>query len=335
LTENRIAPLANFTVGQRVDFYPYFTPSLPEVPQKTVKWTLAPTFINSFTVWVLDYETSVLPSVQNVLARDETYYDQAWGLTDFTVDAQRLQQEQTFAWWLTGSETAYQTNNVSVAMLLTFSNGQSVSVARKGLIGMHKPTVSWDASAYQAGIVHGRETSFTWEGVFTANSLQVRVGSFTYESDRIELQATSSSLKQGQFALTQLLVRDSILESFTDWRLDNSFPYTDSPDSYHALTANSSGTAYCPFSDGPSCPIGGYMLDHFRQYFMYRPDAAGSIWVTLGIANWEWRGEITYSTNSPEGWEWVSTPYCNHSQSIQPSIEIPQWTKRKLNFGAE
>jgi hypothetical protein len=220
-------------------------------------------------------------------------------------------------------------------MLLTFSNGQTASVAKKGLIGMHKPTVAWDAAAYQAGIVHGRKTSLTWEGVFTANALQVRVGSFADESDRIVLQATSSSLQQGHFAITQLLVRDSLSESFSEWHLDNSFPYTDYPDSYHSLTPHSPGTAYCLFSDGPSCPIGGYMLDQFKQYFMYRSDAVGSIWVTLGIANWDWRGEITYSTNSPEGWEWVSPPYCNHSQSIQPSIEMPQWTKRKLNFGAE
>jgi len=319
LAEDRIAPLARFTVGQRIGLYPNFTPSLPEEPQKTVKWTLDPQFINSFTVWVLDPEIPPGPSFQAVLPRDESYYDQAWGLTAFAVDSSRLQQEHTFAWWLTGSETSYGRKEIYVAMLLTFSNGQGVSIARKGLIGMHKPTVAWDAVQYQPGVPQGSNP---------------QPGFLTVSCMGFEFSANSTSIgHDGSFGMTQLLTRQSSMESWADWRLDAELPY-DTPSGYGGL--HPPYVASYHSGDNPSVPdslLNGhaYCTDAFKQYFMYRRSTPGSIWVTLGVSTWNWHGNVQYDPTPPDFWSWVDTPSFQSSQAIQPSSELPQWTNRKID----
>jgi hypothetical protein len=76
------------------------------------------------------------------------------------------------------------------------------------------------------------------------------------------------------------------------------------------------------------------MRDEFKQYFMFRPTddlgnpLPGSIWVTLGKANWDWLGAIF---DTPSGWDWGSREFY-HSQSVQPSTEFPEWTQIKVNF---
>ena len=332
LRENEVVSEAKHAIGEKINFSPVFVPALPEEPQKNpIQWTLDGTYINAFKV-----TTSASSPPMDGL---EDLYDSARGLTDFRVDAARLKLENTFVWWQTGSTTGFETEKIGVGMGLTFANGQYVVVTAKGQIGMHQPTVSFDADSYQAGVVHGRML-----GIYPANVLQCRVGSYDDESDRIALSARSSSLRQGRFAVTQLIIRDSTVptDTFTDWRLDNSFPYTDDPDWYHSLTTTNQGTAYLQFSDGPSCIVGGYTWDKFDQYFMYRPTTtgtsgqpgtflSGSIWVTLGKANWEWKGKIKYFYLT-DSWGWDSAPYCIHSQSIQPSTQIPEWENTKLNF---
>ncbi|MEI7940523.1 MAG: hypothetical protein WCK27_27915, partial [Verrucomicrobiota bacterium] len=318
LAEDRIAPLANFTVGQRIDFYPHFTPSLPEEPQKTVKWSLAPTFINAFTVWVLDYDTSFLPFTQNVLAKDETYYDQAWGMTNFRVDDLRLQQEETFAWWLTGSETNYQADPVSVAMLLTFSNGQSAYIAGKGLIGMHKPTVAWTANQYSPGVIDG--------GWLVYGVLKVGSQGFVWG-------ASSKSITNGAFfGMTQLLTRQSNMESWSGWRLDASIPY-DAPSGYGGIHAPYQAAYVSGDNPFVSDPLGynAYCTDAFKQYFMYRRNTPGSIWVTLGTSSWGWHGDVMFDAGAPpDDWSWVDSPSFTDSQNIQPTTELPQWKYVRL-----
>ena len=74
-----------------------------------------------------------------------------------------------------------------------------------------------------------------------------------------------------------------------------------------------------------------YMTDQFQQFFMYRPETANSIWVTLGESEWNWHGRVV-SSDSEAGWEWFDDPFCYHSQTIVPSTRFPEWQLRKTNI---
>ena len=237
------------------------------------------------------------------------------------VDSSRLRWKNTFAWWLTGSNDGFEAKTANLRMHLTFANGQQVIVGTTGLFGIHKPTVSWEPTYYRGGVMHGYSGSL---------GLAVGVGTKFYnglDNDLLNWGASSSSLVDGTFAMVQLLTQDTAPQSFSDWRLDNGIPYNNSQ-IYGNL-----GQAFNTDADGPSTPFGGYITDNFKQYFVYRPDlTSGSIWVTLGIANWHCHGKIKADTSTPEGWSWVDTPIFYHSQSITPSTELPEWRNRKTNF---
>jgi hypothetical protein len=210
-------------------------------------------------------------------------------------------------------------------MGLTFDNGQYAVVTTRGLLGMHRPTVAWDPDAYTAGIVHGYETTWVvhvgvgdWFDVGPTNSLALRF--------------TSTSLTPGKLGITQLIIRDSSVESWEDWRLDNSIPYQ-APDDY-SLRPDGTYRAAHFFTDMPSMfyYAAVYCYDQFEQYFMFRPNAPGSIWVTLGTANWSWSGNVDYCETCPGYWEFAAPPYFYHSQGIQPSTAHPEWRLRKTNL---
>jgi hypothetical protein len=278
----------------------------------------------------------MLPVIQNVFAKDESYYDENWGLTNFRIDDERLRQEQTFAWWLSGSTNGFEEKSVKVAIGLTFNNGQYVVVTGNGLIGMHRPTATWDAANYKPGVVQGH----FWEGGYT---VQVGVGDFWNAPEQsaefgLGISAISwSVVPDGQFGVVQMITRDSTTESWTDWRLDNVLPYK----------AQSYGFPHAPYRSGldmfdtPNVPgnfpsiLSVHCTDHFIQYFMFRPKPAGSgsIWVTLGTATWNWHGSAHFDPTLEEHWSWTDAPQFFHSQSIQPSTSPPEWMYRKTNIG--
>jgi hypothetical protein len=144
--------------------------------------------------------------------------------------------------------------------------------------------------------------------------------------------ANSSSLVSGQFGMTQLIIRNSSiangLDSWSDWRLDNTLPYS----SIGYQQGNKPPyIAHYSDSDNPSLFIS--TTDTFKQYFMYNPKTSGSIWVTLGIADWNWHGAVHLDVTAPNGWSWSDRPQFYHSQSITPSTQLPEWTNRKFNNG--
>jgi len=311
LDPERVRPEAKYCVGMKINLAPVIVPAVDGIQEKQVSWTLAKRFINAFRVWKPNQEGPPW---------DESCYDSAWGLTDFRVDPEWLHREQTRAWWLTGG-LEYETKPITVGLHIKFENGQEVGFNLKGLLDMHQPSVEWVPEMYEPGVPHGRKY---------ATLLQVKVGDFNSEDDRLQLGADSKSLFRGSFGCTQLIIRDSAPESWSDWRLDNTFPYISS--TYNFGLNEKYGVATFVFGDGPDIPWGGYVADLFEQYFQFRPDTPGSIWVTLGKANWDWRARIVDSTTNPEGWDWASPPSFYHSQSIAPSAELPEWRERKLNL---
>lgn len=316
----RITSSAKYAIGMKITLGTAFVPNLPEEPQKgLVKWQLAPEFKNSIICWVWlpdpqDPSSNVLTPV------DESYYDLAYAITGYPIDSAKLQHETTCAWWLTGSSTGFEAKPNLVAMHLTFSNGKQVSITAQGVLGMHRPTAVWLQNLYQSGVVYGRNY---------LGALQVQIGEFGMQANgALFLNVDSISLRPGRFGCTQLLVRDSLVLSFSDWRLDNSLPYDYMTYTYDPSLNVYSGRYF--FTDAPATAGGGYMWDIFKQYFQYRPDTPGSIWVTVGVSQWSWKGHIIHA-GTPEGYEWVDK-FFTHSQRIDPSTELPVWSLRVLNY---
>ena len=317
LADDRVVTCAKFCVGQKIDLEPVFVPPVSDIADKQIAWALSGIFINAFEVW-----KSPLADIDPPW--DESYYDLAWGLTDFRVDQYWLHQEKTRAWWLTGGYP-YKTKPISLGMHVTFNNGQEAGLNVKGLLAMHKPTVSWDQSDFIAGTMHGNKS---------LGLLKVGVGASFYNGSHGEdlrwgAISRAMSPHQGTFAMIQLLTQDTFPESFSDWRLDNAVPYHVSQG--YSPSTGGSLIAFNTDGDGPYTPIGGYITDNFKQYFVYRSDTAGSIWVTLGTADWRCHGRIADDANAPGGWKWSDTPEFYHSQSIEPSSDLPEWRYRKTN----
>jgi hypothetical protein len=342
LQADRVVSSAKHLIGERIDLIPVFSPNLPEEPQKSnIKWSLSGQFINSFVLWILDVNNAPVPHFDS-----EALYNSAQGMTDFKVDSSRLNLEHTFAWWQSGSTSDYEADEIHFSMGLTFANDQYVAVATKGMIGMHQPKVRWEPADYNQGVVYGYKDGF---GV-----LSVGIGMF-YSSNEAEREAgrcawgaSSDILKSANaityptFSMIQLIKRASKAETWTDWHLDNAVPYNaQSPYNYPIGTPpGSSYKAAITDSDAPNNYIAPgvgipfastYMTDQFEQYFVFRPSTTGSIWVTLGKAQWNWHGAIE-SDSSPQGWRWIDSPVFYHSQTITPSTQIPEWINVKHNL---
>ncbi len=148
LQPDELIPEAEHAIGEKINLSAVFDPPLPEEPSKTVQWVLDPQYINAYDTWIPDPENGDK-------AGDESDYDIASGLTNFRVDSGRLQTENTYAWWLSGSVTSYEWKRLYVGMTLVFPDGQVVFVSGRGVLGMHLPTVHWDSSGYVPGVVNG------------------------------------------------------------------------------------------------------------------------------------------------------------------------------------
>ena len=318
LRPDRVVPTANYAIGEKINLSPVFIPPLPEQPQEGAKWTMTGQYINAFKVWILDSNNHPTP-----LDNSEDSYDSAYGLTDFRVDTARLQQVNTFAWWQTGSTTDYESKTINLGMYLTFANGQQVVITSKGLLGMHQPTVSWNANGYGAGIVAGEKVSgYGAAGLYKVGLLDDEGGM------GIGMSADSQSLVPGRFGIIQLIKRNCSvpLGSWSDWELDGSMPYDNG--NHHAnVPYNSSGSAKASLDDAPSVTgIGGaWSQDQFKDYFMFRANTSGSIWATLGTTDWNWFGSIVWCTSCQDGWVWTETPQFYCSQSIAPSNQHPEF----------
>jgi hypothetical protein len=135
----------------------------------------------------------------------------------------------------------------------------------------------------------------------------------------------------GTFAVAQLIIRHCNLpwHDFNNWRLDNEYPYTSAPSGHYDVPSHAMIYGL-GFADAPSVTgiMGAYCADQFKDYFVFNPDTAGSIYVSLGVSYWSWYGSAVYapitSFNST-GWNWVGVPQFWSSQSIQVSTEQPVW----------
>lgn len=84
-------------------------------------------------------------------------------------------------------------------------------------------------------------------------------------------------------------------------------------------------------SDSPGMPLASVdtmagMVFFFRTYFMYRPDGTGSIWVPIGVMNWDIGGIAGRDTTQTYGWAMLI-----EDNTVNPSgaasSEFPTWSQ--------
>jgi hypothetical protein len=318
LAPDKVSPTAHFCVGQHVTFDQAFIPPLPSGTKLTpIQWLLDGTFVNQYIP--PDASRSTFATIYNVNASG--YYTKAPDM---------LKSPSTSAWWIDGAYTS-PTNRAALGEGITFHNGQYLSIATHGQFTMHKPTVAWDALSYVPGVVQGH-TSYEW--------LSVGIGDFWNAPNQItfyQMAALCTTRFQGQFGLTQLIIGQSDLESWSSWRLDNTAPYSYETNN---LPFHDRWLISYVFSDNPSCFCvrGAFCADEFKQYFVFTPGTPNSIWISLGLAYWGWNGTVVYDPTTPFNvtkgwnWNWVGSPLFWSSQSITPSTEQPFWESTKVNY---
>jgi hypothetical protein len=108
------------------------------------------------------------------------------------------------------------------------------------------------------------------------------------------------------------------------WMLDN-LEWSEGDAAIAADRACGSGV----FSDSPRHQLGKTYLnieDNCLTYLRFRPDDAGSIWVTLSRIQWGWNAHTSQALSwIPEGVIYGPNSY--------DSIELPQWQKSLYNSG--
>jgi hypothetical protein len=97
------------------------------------------------------------------------------------------------------------------------------------------------------------------------------------------------------------------------------------------LKISPDGTFYyglCSFLDEPCTTLTIYQLfsrdDQFKTYFLFRPSGSSSIYVPLGIVNWNWFGNAT-EVVTPPTWDWTLTSGGITGPTFAPTDEFPVW----------
>jgi hypothetical protein len=112
------------------------------------------------------------------------------------------------------------------------------------------------------------------------------------------------------------------------YRLDTKVPYA------APVAIAAGGQATSTTNDSPGGPLTAALRQYrsranFRLYFMYKPDGADSIWVTIGRLDWNWTGETT-RVGAPASADNNWNPPLNVANSVNPSgvasTELPIWT---------
>jgi hypothetical protein len=72
--------------------------------------------------------------------------------------------------------------------------------------------------------------------------------------------------------------------------------------------------------------------DRFQAYLEYKPDTPNSIWVTLGVFNWDWSAVANFT----DSWTIDTTPAITHysvNPSGQDSTTLPVWSSNVTSVG--
>jgi hypothetical protein len=72
--------------------------------------------------------------------------------------------------------------------------------------------------------------------------------------------------------------------------------------------------------------------DHFRIRVMYKSNAVDSIWVPLGMLDWDWKGQAKRASLT-DAWALDGAPAFTVDPSGGDNLEFPEWTRYFPNLG--
>jgi hypothetical protein len=93
-----------------------------------------------------------------------------------------------------------------------------------------------------------------------------------------------------------------------------------------SFSTNEAATANDSPAVGLNSTYSAYGMDiDFKTYFMYKPNAVGSIWVPIGLLEWEIEGVAVKDTNLPFGWA-LHVPSAPQDTVLgAATAEFPEW----------
>ena len=308
LWPDRVPSRNTFCVGQYLIFEPHWTPGMPPFTDAVAHWTLPGTYVNEKPFSYCD----------GFYDKNSALLNRIWTLN---------KDLATGCWYVDG----FQAQNANVGINMFFPNGQTAFANASGKINVYKPSILFttndNSSLPTVEIDDSPDTG--------PNSMMVGhpggLGSMKFH-------AHIESSVPGEAIATQLI------NSWWEALLHNSLsigPFGTSGDlwldknqqmGYSALPLI--GMAYSgdpTVFDQPATQLlvppyyPYYSLsrsDSFKDYFRFRPIGDGNIYVTLGIATWNWYGnayEDSYLTH------WTLTSGTVAEPSVSESQEFPFW----------
>ncbi len=300
LAEDKVAPSAQFCVGQKVTLESQFVPEVPGIARKQVEWVFDGEFVNKS--WQLTRIETDEFGVEHTVP---------YGSVNYRINPALLEVDPTAAWWKSGGWPKA-TYKATIAAYLDFQNGAYRMVSSSAVLGMHKPRAELPA----AGLRNPTAQIVPGEG-----SDEIRVVPDFIASTKV------TTLIPGEANYVQLISRDAVSDTPPYRQNTHGAFWADNGHFYNEtntdIFVNSSGVIV-QVQDGPGWAVFSWAAidDQFRSYCMFRPtvgDRNQNIFVTLSRIDWWWGASAYPFTATSSGCTW------------QPASDFPEWACVLIN----
>jgi hypothetical protein len=309
-----LTPNPQFCVGQQITFSPSWTPSAPPYVDAAVQWTLPGTFVN----------TNSDPNCDLFYSEDASQLNR--------IATSPSGSLSTSCWYV----DKLQSGNATLAMNLTLTNGQHISLSASGTFDVHRPTTA-QASPYQPDgnptAIIANNPDWNLFSLYSPLALSLGVTGVTNDMS-FQHTITTDSFSAGQAGYVQVITSGDIetspgLTQPSGIALDAALG--EFPRGQPAIPANTTTNVW--FCDAPLVPLpksSAYVTEDtsFSTYLMFKP--SGGIWVPLRLIQWELHDEA--DPNSAGGWS--AYTYSDQTGTRQDtkikgdtnSVVFPDWT---------
>lgn len=315
-----------------------FSPVPPDVAPPTYQWTIPGDKIKNFVETAGD--PNATPPTFSTGKKVE-------------LPAADLQTQSPRFYWYNGT-FAGDSKDVQVTVTV---DGETYTL--KGKCKVHRPTMNHFTGTFTDRVPTVGVTDYLIGG---EHRTRLGLGDFLHDGITWDAEVSTPDHGAGEIGFTQLLTEQT---SYT--RNDNSITTLSSGGKYAldgglgamyagTVAIGNSDTKTRRISDTPENPLTDSYKhtsvdNSFKTYLMYKPKNPGpdnlSVWVPLGVLNWDWSGTATKitATNPKTGlpetrWEGSGTP-SNGPGGTAPAPKIgattttfPEWEKAHsdLNF---
>ncbi|HEX5221657.1 MAG TPA: hypothetical protein VFZ59_18985, partial [Verrucomicrobiae bacterium] len=287
LAYDRVRPLAEYCVGQKVSFQGDFFPAVPGLSSANPRWNFTGVYINH-------------------------HYSDANDCERYVIAPFWITENPTQVWYYNKGDAL----NANLGMFCTFDNGQTAFVTTRGKFRVHRPSLKPLnlASSPQVSIWAGNKLGLDSN---SGNGM----GFLTHIDSEFDGVAAWTQLINGYYVGFTAYDTDGndVLDG------DEIYPFP-GPTPYAVLKGNWIASDL-QFADAPwiTCspnPSEDHMA--YKTFARFRPnigDPSENIYVTLGIVNWRVDAKANY-----DGSEWLLDPSSAVSApSLSESIFFPEW----------